>query len=121
MNFRAFILLAEEHLLMNGWSSNGHNGTWLMFRKGGIFNQPIGAALIHELLVNNDFQPVVEEYLAAHGWKRTRNMVSGGIWPQYHCVVGDVDYKRLPAALMEQLKLHRIGHPTPTRVSTVHD
>lgn len=119
MNFRAFVMLAEKHLLKSGWARSGHNGTWLMFSKGQNVCQPIGAALIHELLQDNDFQPVVEEYLEAHGWRRIRSMVVGGMWPVYHCATGDVKYKRLPAALMEQLKLHRLENPTPTRQYTV--
>lgn len=121
MNFRDFVVLAEEHLQQKRWVKQGHNGTWPQYRKpGSIAILPLPAALMAELSQDSVFAPVVEEYLTSNNWIRLHSAVSSS-WPVFHLRLGSIPDKGLLPALLEQLKIHRIGNPTPTRAAGMAD
>lgn len=115
MNFREFVAKAEEHLTLHGWTSDGHNGVWEKFRRGHDAAEPFPGAIVNELMLNGEFSPVVEEYLLSNGWTRLAQTTVG--WPVF--ARGNT-FKALRAAMLEQLKLHRLSNeevaprPTPT-------
>lgn len=117
MNFHDFILAAEARLRSQGWERAGHNGTWPMLRQGGLGTAwPLPAAITRDLDVSCAFQPTVEAYLHAYNWLRVKHMVCQGA-----PIFFQGKFRRLPAALLEQLKMHRLDRFTPVEeLRTVH-
>ena len=121
MNFRDFVQAAEGHLMRQGWERNSHNGVWPTFLKGTMCAFP--EALLHTFWRDSTFDPMVEQYLTASGWRRANYVVSAG---SQLFARGDV-YKTMYMALIEQLKLHRLDRAavvpptTPAEMKKIMD
>lgn len=111
MNFHDFILAAEARLRSQGWARGGHNGTWPMLRYGGEhLCYPLPAAILRDLNGSCAFQPMVEAYLLAYGWLRLKSIVCLG-----SPVFVQDKARQLQAALIEQMKQHRLDRYTPPK------
>lgn len=105
MDFRTFIITAEEHLVRSGnWWRTGFNEIWPVFFGFGE-SQPLPAALVIQFSLDCAFSPEAELYLRTSGWFRVSTNVTTS-WPIFaKSIDGEMKYKRLPLAIVEQLKI----------------
>jgi hypothetical protein len=117
MIFHDFILAAEARLRSQGWARAGHNGAWPMLRyKDEKLACPLPAAILRDLEANCTFQPPVELYLLEYGWLRVKHISCQG-----SPIFFQGKFRRLPAALLEQLKYHRLDrYIQPNELRAVH-
>ena len=117
MNFLEFVGAAEVHLRTTGWLMHGHNGVWRKYKRPGASETyPMPAAVVRQLQADGLFEPTVEIYLRANGWRRYTGGVIAG-WPMF---MKNGKFRTLPIALLEQLRDDRTDrrvvdpHTTPS-------